>query len=303
MRSPRLSDGNYRVKQIAIIGPGLIGGSFGLALKEKGVLCSRTGVSRKLTNLIRAKQRGAIDSYTNDLILAVKQADWVLIATALDTIPELFTRIVPHLKAKTLVMDVASVKRPLLQKVREQIRRRKGEIFYLSVHPLAGSEKTGIESAQGNLFSGHTCIFIREKGILFLPERVRREAERLWRRLGSRIIYLTAAEHDQNMAYTSHLPHLLAYSLVSGLSGSSIYRRPGCFPPSFQDLTRIADSPPDLWQEICLANQKEILRALSIFQKQLARLRTTLKSSPNRLINFLREANNLRRQFVLNKSK
>jgi prephenate dehydrogenase len=246
---------------VAVIGVGLIGGSLGLALrrsKRYRVL----GIARRPSTLQEARRLGAIDAGSTNLT-DVYQADLVVLATPVDSIVPIMHQIRPFLKPSAIVTDVGSVKGVLDHVIRG--------VRFVGAHPLAGSHKTGVRSARSDLFHGATCVLVPQDRSALGPVR------RMWETAGARTLELSARAHDEAVALTSHLPHLLAHALVQ-----SAMKRPhqkvikALMAGSFRDTTRVASSDPEQWVQIFQANLKNVRRAARFFEGELRRLNRQL---------------------------
>ncbi len=246
---------------VAIIGIGLIGGSLGQALrrsKRYRVL----GIARRPSTLRDAKHLGAIDAGSTNLT-DVYQADIIVIATPVDSMVPIIQQIRPFLKSRAIVTDAGSVKGVLDQQIRG--------VRFVGAHPLAGSHKTGVKSAHPDLFRGATCVLVPQ------DDSALKAVRDMWKAAGARTLEMSARAHDEAVALTSHLPHLLAHALVHVAA-----RRPdqkvlkSLMAGSFRDVTRVASSDPEQWVPIFQANLKNLRRGIRLFQKELNRLNTEL---------------------------
>jgi prephenate dehydrogenase len=246
---------------VAVIGVGLIGGSLGMALrrsKRYRVL----GIARRPSTLQEARRLGAIDAGSTNLT-DVYQADIIVIATPVDSIIPIIQQIQPFLKSRAIVTDAGSVK-GILDHVIRGVR-------FVGAHPLAGSHKTGVQSARPDLFHGATCVLVPQDRSAMGPVR------RMWETAGARILELSARAHDDAVALTSHLPHLVAHALVQ-----AAMRRPNqkiikaLMAGSFRDATRVASSDPEQWVQIFQTNLKNIRHAARLFERELHRLNREL---------------------------
>ncbi|MCX5669116.1 MAG: prephenate dehydrogenase [Candidatus Omnitrophica bacterium] len=267
--------------KIVIIGTGLIGGSLGLALKKQHLAGCVIGLSRQRKNSRRAKKVGAIDAIGSSLEV-VADADLVILATPIDTIIDLAGRISNKLKKGCIVIDVGSSKERIVSKLSALIPN------FLGCHPLAGSEKSGITNLQDGIFKGSICIITpTAKTNPYALNKVKL----LWNKLGAKIVILSAKKHDQALAFTSHLPHALAFSLISAIPERFLKISSG----SLRDTTRISSSDANLWSEIFLSNRANLLTALSIFQIKLTALKLALESGNKKpLVSILVSANKKR---------
>lgn len=262
--------------KVVIIGTGLIGGSLGLALKKQGLAGQVIGLSRHLKNARLAKEIGAIDDIGSSLKV-VADADLVILATPVDTIINFALRIERKIKKDCIVIDVGSTKESIVSKVNTLIPN------FLGCHPLAGSEKKGIVNLQDNIFKGSICIITPT---VRTSQHTLNKVKLFWEKLGASVVILSAKKHDQVVALTSHLPHLIAFSLINSIPAKFL----GLSSSGLRDTTRISSSDPNLWSEIFLSNRLNLLTALSIFQSKLTAFQLALKSkNKKRLSRILRQ--------------
>jgi prephenate dehydrogenase len=258
----------------AVIGVGLIGGSFGLALKAAG-LCGRVvGAGRSAANLELAVARGAIDAFEEGAAAAVRDADLVLVASPVAQFERIFLEIGPVLRSDALVMDAGSTKRDVVDAARKGLGGRIAR--FVPAHPIAGAENSGAGAAHADLF--------RDRRLVLTPlnENSAEDVETisgLWSALGARVSRMTAEEHDAVFAAVSHLPHLLAYALVGDIAArTNAAQLFGYAAGGFRDFTRIASSHPEMWRDICMANGDRLLRELSMYEIKLREVGDMLKA-------------------------
>ncbi len=250
--------------QITIIGVGLIGGSFALGLRAAGLDVHIIGAGRSERSLQRAVERGIIDSWSTSLTEAVENSDIVLLATPVGAIDRVMEEIAPALGPATIVTDAGSVKQSVIASAREWMQHFQN---FVPAHPIAGTEHSGVEAGFATLYQGKRLILtpVEETS----PEAVDVVAE-LWRATGAKLESMDAAQHDQVFAATSHLPHMLAFSLVETLhrmdQKSPLLHHTG---GGFADYTRIASSDPVMWRDVCLYNREALLASLDEFQNGL----------------------------------
>ncbi len=259
---------------MAIIGVGLIGGSLGLAAKRRRLVGEIVGSGRDAASLRRAVERGAIDRYTSTAADAVKGADLIVLATPVGSFESIVAGCASSFAPGSLLTDVGSVKGSLIGRIEALLPPH---VAYLSAHPLAGREQSGIEAASPTLFEGSRCLLT--PGAKSRPE-VAARLTRLWEGVGSMVTTLDPVEHDRYLAVVSHLPHLVAYALVN-CAMETAREHPGLLGFSsggFRDFTRIAASSPEMWRDICLENRAAILEALTHYQTALDRLRGMIES-------------------------
>ncbi len=262
-------------KKIAIIGVGLIGGSFALALREKGLVGTVTGIGRTEENLEVAKARGMIDDFFLDVEKGVIGADLVLISVPVMKIAEVVKKALPGLKAPCIITDVGSVKGRVIDEVESLLPEG---IDFVPAHPVAGTEESGAGAAFGELF--------KERLTVITPTpRTRPSAlaavKRLWTEAGSRVLEMDPGEHDRVFSLVSHLPHVIAYTLVNtaicGDDGNNGQRAVDFSAGGFRDFTRIASSSPEMWRDICAMNRNFILEAIGAFESRLSAIRELME--------------------------
>ena len=253
-------------RQVTIVGVGLMGGSLGMAIKKHGLAREVVGLSNKESSLSEAVKIRAIDTAETDVARAVRPADCVILATPVDVIIRLLSVINPYLKRGCLLTDVGSTKVDIIEASEKMLSHPD---CFVGSHPLSGSEKKGIESASAELFENCQCILTPSK---YTNQVVREKIRHLWTKIGCRVIVLSAAEHDETLAYTSHLPHLLAYGLMETIPPEFM----GYVSQGFKDTSRIAASSPQVWNDICMTNASNVIKGLDKFVKQLSYLRKSI---------------------------
>ncbi len=261
-----------RFERAAIIGVGLIGGSFALALKAAKACGQVVGVGRGRANLDAAVALGAIDVAESDVAQAARGADLVLVATPVAQFARVFQALAPVLSPAALVIDAGSTKRDVIATARANLGARIAQ--FVPAHPIAGAEHSGVAAAKADLFRGKRVVLAP------LPENTAESVVRAtaaWRACGARVAQMAPEEHDAVFAAVSHLPHLLAFALVHELA-----QRPNSAQlfsyaaGGFRDFTRIASSHPEMWRDICVANRDEMLVELARYGAQLESIRALL---------------------------
>ena len=247
--------------QITIVGLGLIGGSVGMEARRRRLARVVVGLSRRPATIRRARTRGAIDWGTTDPARAVRDADLVVLATPVDMIAPRARSLAPCMRPGGLLTDAGSTKAAIVEALDHRLPRR---VAFVGAHPVAGSEQRGLAAAQAGLFDGSLCIVTPTAQTN--PQALA-AVSRFWARLGMQVVRMSPARHDRLLAGGSHLPHLIAYALAGSVS-------PGLprAPRSFLDMTRIARSEPDLWDDIFLSSRQPLLAALVSFTKELEQL-------------------------------
>jgi prephenate dehydrogenase len=255
-------------EQITIIGVGLIGGSVGLAAKARGVARRVVGVGRDARNLARAVERGAIDAFDTDPAEGVRLADLVVVCTPVDRVAETVLRLAPHCRDGAIVTDAGSTKAALVGDIERGLR---DGVHFVGAHPIAGSEKTGVEHARADLFDGRATV------VTPTPRTNEAACARVtdfWRALGSRVSTMPPDDHDEALAFTSHLPHAVASAVAGATDPELLALTAG----GFRDVTRVAAGDPNLWAAIFEANRDAVLAALGAFTDRLTEFRKLLES-------------------------
>ena len=261
------------IDRLVIFGVGLIGGSLALALREAGVVGRIVGCSRNADNLREAEQLGVIDEWTTDPAQAVRGADMGVLAVPLGAMEGLAASLADVWPEDAPLTDVGSSKQAVL----DALTRGFGEVprQFVPGHPIAGTEQSGVAAAFPSLF--------RERLVILTPAdatsvMATNRVTEMWQATGARVEFMTPAHHDHVLAATSHLPHVLAFSLVASLSKMS--DRDEIFhyaAGGFRDFTRIASSDPVVWRDICLANGPAILEVIERYQTDLEALRRAIE--------------------------
>lgn len=284
----RNSQSAVRHCKVCIIGMGLIGGSLGLALKCQYPSTVVHGVVRKRQNVRKVLRCGAADRAFLDPIQGVQGADWIILATNPTSFEPMLKALLPHLKPSQIVTDVGSVKTSVLKMYKRVLGNR---IPYIGSHPIAGSEKRGVDAARKDLFEGALCLLTPDGNT---SPGTLRKAIRFWKNLKMKPVVMTSTLHDETLALFSHLPHLVSFALSHTAqdwrTGEPANRQP-IFGEAWRDMTRIAHSPAKLWSEICTLNREHILRALRTFSGKINFLLCKLRASDEKTIEeFFEEA-------------
>ncbi|OGA59329.1 MAG: prephenate dehydrogenase [Betaproteobacteria bacterium RIFCSPLOWO2_12_FULL_65_14] len=260
-------------ERVAVIGVGLIGGSFALALKQAGACAQVVGAGRNAENVRLAQERGILDSVAPDAVAAAHGADLVLIAAPVAQFAKIFREIAPVLGPKALVTDAGSTKRDVIAAARSSLGRKIAQ--FVPAHPIAGAEKSGAAAASAELFRGKRVILTP---LAENTDSSVRKVDAAWSACGARITRMEPEAHDALLAAVSHLPHLLAFALVHEIAGRENSAELFSFAAGgFRDFTRIASSHPEMWRDICSANTDHLLIELSRFEKRLAKVRALLE--------------------------
>ncbi|MBK6006709.1 prephenate dehydrogenase/arogenate dehydrogenase family protein [Ramlibacter ginsenosidimutans] len=278
-------------EQLGLIGCGLMGGSFAMAMKRAGLVKRVVGYSKSPSTTERARQMGVIDVEAPSALLAVSGADIVLLAVPVAATEATFKAIRHLVTANMLVMDVGSTKRDVVEAAHRVLRDHVAS--FVPAHPIAGKEVSGVEHADPDLYQGKQVILTPTERTL--PAHVRR-AQELWEGLGCHVHQMAPESHDAAFAAVSHLPHLIAFALMHGIlhqyNGKEFLGLGG---PGFKDFTRIAASDPKMWRDILLANRVELVEQAKMFQRSLMTMMKLAEDGEGeKLEELITEASNAR---------
>jgi prephenate dehydrogenase len=263
-----------RLGTVAIIGVGLIGGSIGLALRSRQTAARVVGVGRNQAVLDSAARNGAIDHGTTDFALGVAKADLVIVCTPVNRIAEDVIRAALAAPDEVLITDVGSSKRQIVEAVE---RHPRAAAVYVGAHPIAGSEQRGAAHAQAGLFEGRVCVITPTPRT---PLDRAREVIAFWTGLGCRVVEMPPAEHDEILAYTSHLPHAVAAALAGSIPAVWLPLAAG----AYRDGTRVAAADTELWAAIFRENRGPMLKALGTLQNCLDAFKYALMTDDEQAI-------------------
>ena len=266
---------NTTINKLVIIGVGLIGGSFAMALRQADAVKHIVGVGRSPENMQRALDQGVIDEIAVDMGAALQQADCVLLAMPVGQIERIMVQIAPHLQTSTIITDAGSTKQDVIAAARHHLKPEHLTHF-VPGHPIAGAEQSGVSAAKADLFL--------DKHVILTPltetcPEATQTVTHLWQACGATVSQMAADEHDTVLAATSHLPHILAFALMNHLhtsaeeSPENLLRFAGS---GFRDFTRIASSSPEMWRDICIANRHALLAQMNAYQGEMDSLREIL---------------------------
>ena len=261
-------------EQLGLIGCGLMGGSFALALKKAGLVKRVVGYSKSPSTTERARQLGVIDVEAPSALLAVSGADLVLVAVPVSATEATFKAIRHLVGRHVLIMDVGSTKREVIDAARRVLREQVG--VFVPAHPIAGKELAGVDHADPDLYAGRQVILTP----IERTEPIQLEkARRVWTALGCHVKQMTPEAHDAAYAAVSHLPHLIAFAMMNAVTGqqqgADFLTLAG---PGFRDFTRIAASDPAVWRDILMSNREELLAQSRQFQRSLHAFETALNA-------------------------
>lgn len=288
------------IDHLSIIGVGLIGGSLARALRKAKLVGQVSGCNRNEDTLKKAIELNVIDEYSLNISDAIKGADVVVIGTPLSTTEKILPEIIESMDANAVLTDVGSAKGSVVKAARELMGDQISN--FVPGHPIAGTEQSGVEASFAELFVNHRVI-------LTPLEETDQQAHKLitdmWQAVGADVIDLDVEHHDQVLAATSHLPHMLAYALVDCLA--SMQEREEIFKYAaggFADFTRIASSSPEMWHDICFSNRDALLESLDAFSKHIDDIKLAIQNSESeQLLKIFQRAKQARDQFADNRKK
>lgn len=256
-------------KRMAIVGVGLIGGSLARVLRDKGEVNEIVGIGRTEKNLRRAVELGVIDSFNQDPCEGVKGADLVFLATPVCSISSILARIKGYLSPGCIVTDGGSVKEAVVSACEPLMP---SGTHFVGGHPIAGTERSGVEASFATLFQGKRCIVTPTA---HTDMHALETVIRMWEVAGSEVIRMDPCKHDRIVAAISHLPHMVAYSLVNSVEGYDRFNESilNYSAGGFRDFTRIASSDPAMWRDIAIMNRSALLEMMDFFSEFFSSLR------------------------------
>ncbi len=275
------------INLIGIVGVGLIGGSLGLALQATGDGYQILGIGRDISRLKKAHQMGVITEYSCNYE-ALNNADIIFMCQPVSIIIKETPQCLPYLKKGAIVTDVGSTKSEIVHILTPLLAN--GGVSFVGGHPLAGSEQSGVENAHSELFKKKVCVLTPTIETDYNALDV---INSLWREIGADILLIDPSKHDQLIAFTSHLPHIVASVLVNVVAKAVPEIRP-FIASGFRDTTRIASSSPIQWRDICISNKDMILNALSIFKDILDDWEEIISSYPDKLLEHFEQTKSWR---------
>lgn len=294
------SAGAEMFNQLAVIGCGLMGGSFALALKRAGLVRRVIGYSKSPSTTEKAKRLGVIDTAAESALLAVSGSDIVLISVPVAASEATFKAIRHLVEPGVLLMDVGSTKRDVVDAARRVLKDRVAS--FVPAHPIAGKEVAGVEHADAMLYAGRQVILTP---LAQTDPKLVQKATDVWAAIGCQVLKMSPENHDAAFAAVSHLPHLLAFAYFSSIAkqpaGKDFLSLAG---PGFRDFTRIAASDPAVWRDILLANREEVLKQSMRFRHTLDALEHVIRSgNAEALEDLIRSASEARAGWQMNTPK
>lgn len=283
------------IATLAVIGVGLIGGSLARALRVAAQVKQVVGCGRGRENLERAVELGVIDRYTHDVAEAVKDADMVFVAVPLGAMRGVFEQMCGHLRGDAVVTDGGSAKASVIADFRAVCPQHADR--FVPGHPIAGTEHNGVEASFAELYRNRRVILTPE------PDTAAAATSRvrvMWKACGAEVVEMDVQRHDQVLAATSHLPHMLAFGLVDALARmdehDDIFRFAA---GGFRDFTRIASSNPVMWRDICVANREALARMMHSFADEMKDLASSIdRADGDRLLAIFERAKAARDAYV-----
>lgn len=263
----------FYVKRLCVIGVGLIGGSLARALRETGCVEHIIGCGRNRSQLQRAQALGVIDDYDTDPAKAVRNADVVVVAVPLGAMEECFAAMKSSISDTTIITDVGSAKQHVLDAARNVFGKLPSH--FVPGHPIAGTEKSGVDASFAQLFSQRRVILTPHAEC---DANAVQMVQQMWQQCGAQVLKMDAKHHDEVLAATSHLPHMLAYALVDTLARMQDRQEIFAYAAGgFRDFTRIASSDPQMWHDICFANRDALGQMLATYIADLQRLQQAIE--------------------------
>jgi prephenate dehydrogenase len=261
-------------QKITVVGVGLLGGSLGLAIKQRRLAPKVDGFVRRTASIKDCETFGVVDHATRDLKRAVENADLVILCTPIGRMAELTKEMLPALKKGAVVTDVGSVKGSVVAELEPLIAGAGG--FFVGSHPMAGGEKMGVAAARADLFVNSLCIVTPSHNSD--PGAVK-QVEEFWKAVGARLLTLAPSAHDDLVSRSSHLPHVVAAELANYvLSPAHPKEQAEVCANGFRDTTRIASGSPEMWRDIATANRENLSRVLGVFIEDLQEFRLALEN-------------------------
>jgi|TARA_B110000438_G_scaffold303048_1_gene362878 cyclohexadieny/prephenate dehydrogenase len=272
---------NNVFNKVCIIGLGLIGGSIGLSLKRLNSSSQVVGYAKTKSTLKRAVERGLVDKVEENLINAVNDADFVILATPLSMFKSIIGEISPFLKEGCIISDTGSAKLSVIKELKNIIP---GNIEFVPGHPIAGTEESGPDSGFAELFDNRWCILTPTEDNTSNAIHL---VKKFWESLGSKVEIMEPSHHDKVLAITSHIPHLIAFNIVGTANNLANVTEKEVVKYSaggFRDFTRIAASDPKMWSDIFTYNSEAVLEMLELFSNDLAKLKDAVKKKDSDLL-------------------
>lgn len=285
-----------KVTKVAFIGMGLINSSLVRDLKLYNYYSYAAAYSRRLSTINKIKRLKLVDFVGNDMLKVVENADLIIIGIPVAAYKEVFEKIFHILKPGAIITDVGSVKKEVIKNVKKLIPKN---INFIPGHPIAGTENSGPESGFSGLFKNGWCILTPIKGT---NKKSIKLVKDMWEQVGMKVDIMSSKHHDDVLAITSHIPHIIAYSIVGTVANleNTVKKEVIKYAASgFRDFTRIAASDPTMWRDIILYNKSSILKMLNLFKKDLSSLEKAVKDeNSNFLLSLFTKTRKVRKHII-----
>ena len=287
---------NQKIKKVAFIGMGLINSSLARDLKIKKFYLSSSAYSRRLSTINKIKKLKLVDFASSNIEKTIKEADIIIVGIPVAAYQEVFKKICNNIKPGAIITDVGSVKKEVINSVKKYIPKN---IDFVPGHPIAGTENSGPESGFAGLFKNGWCILTPNKNTSKNSIKI---IKYMWQLVGMKVDIMDSNYHDEVLAITSHIPHIIAYSIVGTIANlqTTIKKEVIKYAASgFRDFTRIAASDPIMWRDIILYNRQSILKMLNLFKKDLSRLEHAIENNDDKiLLNLFTKTRKIRKDII-----
>ena len=287
---------NQKIKKVAFIGMGLINSSLARDLKIKKFYLSSSAYSRRLSTINKIKKLKLVDVASSNIEKTIKEADIIIVGIPVAAYQEVFKKIRNNIKPGAIITDVGSVKKEVINSVKKYIPKN---IDFVPGHPIAGTENSGPESGFTGLFKNGWCILTPNKNTSKSSVKI---IKHMWQLVGMKVDIMDSNYHDEVLAITSHIPHIIAYSIVGTIANlqTTIKKEVIKYAASgFRDFTRIAASDPIMWRDIILYNRQSILKMLNLFKKDLSKLEHAIENNDDKfLLNLFTKTRKIRKDII-----
>ena len=287
---------NQKIKKVAFIGMGLINSSLARDLKTKKFYLSSSAYSRRLSTINKIKKLKLVDFASSNIKKTIKEADIIIVGIPVAAYQEVFKKICNNIKPGAIITDVGSVKKEVINSVKKYIPKN---VDFVPGHPIAGTENSGPESGFAGLFKNGWCILTPNKNTSKNSVKI---IKYMWQLVGMKVDIMDSNYHDEVLAITSHIPHIIAYSIVGTIANlqTAIKKEVIKYAASgFRDFTRIAASDPIMWRDIILYNRQSILKMLNLFKKDLSKLEHAIENNDDKfLLNLFTKTRKIRKDII-----
>ena len=287
---------NQKIKKVAFIGMGLINSSLARDLKIKKFYLSSSAYSRRPSTINKIKKLKLVDFASSNIEKTIKEADIIIVGIPVAAYQEVFKKICNNIKPGAIITDVGSVKKEVINSVKKCIPKN---IDFVPGHPIAGTENSGPESGFAGLFKNGWCILTPNKNTSKNSVKI---IKYMWQLVGMKVDIMDSKYHDEVLAITSHIPHIIAYSIVGTIANlqTTIKKEVIKYAASgFRDFTRIAASDPIMWRDIILYNRQSILKMLNLFKKDLSKLEYAIENNDDKfLLNLFTKTRRIRKDII-----